>query len=139
MGHLVFVYGTLKKGFPNHDQYMGSAQLLGQYHTVEKYPLVLCGERYVPCMIHSPGQGYHVEGELFEVGDECLKRMDALERTQEPDGYRRHAIPVRSSEEINQDMKEALAYLVPPENVTDRLSQNLRAYSAQVAKKYRHR
>ena len=35
MRHLVFVYGTLKKGFPNHDNYMESARRLGKYQTVE--------------------------------------------------------------------------------------------------------
>jgi gamma-glutamylaminecyclotransferase len=136
MRHYLFVYGTLKKGFPNHDQYVGSARELGKYQTIEKYPLVLCGTRYVPCMIHSPGDGHHVEGELYEVDDECLNRIDALERIQDSDGYRRAVIRVSSSGCLNQDIKQALAYLMLPEQVTDRRSNDLKTYRLDEAKKY---
>ena len=136
MRRLVFVYGTLKKGFPNHNNYMESAKRLGKYQTVEKYPLVLCGARYVPCMINSPGKGHHVEGELYEVDDECLNRIDALEGIQDSDGYRRTVIRVSSSELKSQDIREALAYLMPPDQVTDRKSNDLKAYELDAANKY---
>lgn len=136
MRHLVFVYGTLKKGFPNHNNYMGSAKRLGKYQTIEKYPLILCGARYVPCMINSPGKGHHVEGELYEVDDECLNRIDALEGIQDSDGYRRTVIRVSSSELKSQDIREALAYLMPPDQVTDRKSNDLKAYELDAANKY---
>ena len=136
MGHRLFVYGTLKKGFPNHDNYMESAKELGTYQTVEKYPLVLCGERYVPCLIYSPGDGHHVKGELYEVDDECLNRLDALERVQASDGYRRFIIRVSSSGRINQDFMQALAYLMLPGQVTDRRSKELKVYGLDEARKY---
>ena len=136
MRHHLFVYGTLKKGFPNHDNYMESAKELGEYQTIEKYPLVLCGERYVPCLIYSPGDGHRVEGELYEVDDECLNRLDALERIQNSDGYRRTVIGVSSSERINPDFKQALAYFMLPEQVTDRRSNDLKVYGLDEAKKY---
>ena len=136
MTHRLFVYGTLKKGFPNHDNYMESAKRLGKYQTIEKYPLVLCGARYVPCMINSPGKGHHVEGELYEVDDECLNRIDALERIQDSDGYRRIVILVSPSEGITQDIQEALAYLLPPGQLTDRRSNNLKDYDLGAARKY---
>ncbi len=136
MRHRLFIYGTLKKGFPNHEHYMQSARDLGKYQTIEKYPLVLCGARYVPCMLNCPGDGHHVEGELYEVDDECLNRIDALERIQESDGYRRFVIRVSSNESLNQDIKEAFAYLMPPEQVTDRRSRYLKTYGMDDAKKY---
>ena len=136
MGYLVFVYGTLKKGFPNHDNYMESAKRLGKYKTIEKYPLVLCGARYVPCMIDSPGKGHHVEGELYEVDDECLNRIDALERIQDSDGYIRTVIRVRLSERRSQDIKKALAYLMPSDQVTDQRSNDLKSYELVAARKY---
>ena len=139
MTHRLFVYGTLKKGFPNHNNYMESAKRLGKYQTIEKYPLVLCGARYVPCMIDRPGKGHHVEGELYEVDDECLNRIDALERIQDPEGYRRTVIRISLSERIDQDIKEALVYLMPPERVTDRRSNNLKAYDLDAARKYTQR
>ena len=139
MRHLVFVYGTLKKGFPNHDDYMESAKRLGKYKTVEKFPLVLCGMRYAPCMIHRPGRGHHVEGELYEVDDECLNRIDVLERIKDSDGYRRTVIRVSLSERRNRGIKEAVAYLMPPELVTDCRSNDLKAYELEAARKYRPR
>ena len=134
--HHLFVYGTLKKGFPNHDHYMRSAKELGIYQTIEKYPLILCGARYVPCMIFSPGDGHHVEGELYEVDDECLNRIDALERIQDSDGYRRSVIRVNTIGRLNQDIREALAYFMLPEQVTDRRSNNLKTYVLDQARKY---
>jgi gamma-glutamylaminecyclotransferase len=115
---------------------MESARELGQYKTIERYPLVLYGERYVPGMLSCPGEGHHVEGELYEVDDECLNRIDALERIQESDGYRRYVIRVNSKESTNQDIKEALVYLVAPEQVTDRRSNYLKTYGMNDAKKY---
>ena len=134
--HRLFVYGTLKKGFPNHDNFMGSAKQLGKYQTIEKYPLVLCGARYVPCMIYSPGDGHRVKGELYEVDDECLNRIDALEGIHDPDGYRRTVIRVSSSGRMNQDIKEALAYFILPEQAADRRSDDLKTYGPNEAKKY---
>lgn len=136
MMHHLFVYGTLKKGFPNHDRYMRSARRLGWYQTIEKYPLVLCGARWVPCMIFNPGEGHRVKGELYEVDDECLNRIDALERIQDADGYRRTIIRVRSSGRPNQDIRKAQAYFMMPEQVTDRRSNNLKTYGLDQAKKY---
>ena len=115
---------------------MKSARDLGKYQTIEKYPLVLCSERYVPCLIYSPGDGHHVEGELYEVDDKCLNRLDALERIQNADGYRRTVIPVSSSERINQGFKQALAYFMLPGQVTDRRSNDLKVYGLDEAKKY---
>ena len=135
MRHHLFVYGTLKKGFPNH-HYMESARELGKFQTIEKYPLVLCGARYVPCMIYSPGDGHHLEGELYEVDDECLNRIDALERIQDEGGYRRTVIRVVSSGRTNQDIKEALAYFMLPGQLTDRRSNDLKTYGLDEAKKY---
>ena len=123
MRHYLFVYGTLKKGFPNHDHYMRSARDLGKYQTIEKYPLVLCGPRYV-------------EGELYEVDEECLNRIDALERVKDSDGYRRTVIRVSSSGRVNQDIREALAYFMLPEQITDRRSNDLKTYGPDQAKKY---
>ena len=139
MRHRLFIYGTLKKGFPNHDHYMQSARNLGKYQTIEKYPLVLYGERYVPCMLNCPGDGHQVEGELYEVDDECLNRIDALERIQESDGYRRSVIRVKSNERSNQEIKKAFAYLMPPEQVTDRRSRYLKTYGMDDAQKYTQR
>lgn len=136
MKHRIFVYGTLKKGFPNHDRYMQSAEKIGNYRTIENYPLVLIGQRYVPCMINAPGEGEHIEGELYEVDGDCLKRLDALERIKKPDGYRRLKINLRSVEKHNAVTLEAHAYLIAPKFAKDRRSDYLKMYGLEDAKKY---
>jgi gamma-glutamylaminecyclotransferase len=58
---LVFVYGTLKKGEPNHwlmtDETTGRADFIDIGKTVIKYPLVI-GSRYnVPYLLTQEGVG----------------------------------------------------------------------------------
>jgi len=118
---------------------MGTAELLGKYQTAEKYPLIISGERCVPHMINSPGEGCQVEGELYEVDDNCLKSIDVLECTDQPDGYRRQAIFVISTTAMNPDTQEAQAYLIEPDLVRERRSNCLRTYSIEAAQKYRPR
>ncbi len=136
MDHLVFVYGTLKRGFPNYPGYMRAAEFVGTCTTVEKYPLVLGGERWVPCLIDRPGEGAAVAGELFRVDDEGLRRLDGLEAVGRPGGYVRRRIAVRRTDGGPPDTIEAFVYLMPPENVTQMRAQGLSAYSREDALKY---
>jgi len=115
---------------------MKSARALGRYHTIEKYPLVLCGQRNVPCMIFSPGKGHHVEGELYEIDDKGMDGIDALERIEDEDGYRRYVIRVGSSERLSPDIIDALAYLMPAEQMIDCRTSYLKTYSMDDAIKY---
>ena len=64
MPELVFVYGTLKEGFPNFHANKG-ARIPSVFFTVERFPLYLVGERCTPWMIDDPGQGERIAGELF--------------------------------------------------------------------------
>lgn len=55
----VFVYGTLKKGEPNH--YWFSKEKSGYYNyvcdakTTEKYPLIIATKYNIPFVLYSPG------------------------------------------------------------------------------------
>lgn len=115
---------------------METARALGRYQTIQKYPLVLCGKRNVPCLIFKPGEGHHVKGELYEVDDESLYRIDALERIQDSDGYRRYQIRVGPIEQTTPDSVEALAYLMPPERIIDCRSDCLKTYRLDDARSY---
>lgn len=136
---LVFVYGTLKKGFPNHDRYMPQARLVGTFRTRERYRLVLNGDRYSPCMMAGTGKGWRVVGELFEVDRSGLTRMDQLERIDLPDGYRRHRILVDRADSPRSDAREVFAYMKPPEWVADPRSEALETYTPDDARRYRNR
>lgn len=95
MKQLVFVFGTLKEGFPNFAANSG-VRVPGVFRTRERYPLYLVGARCSPWLIDLPGEGEQVFGHVFEVDHVALAAMDALERVTEPDGYRRVTIEVET-------------------------------------------
>lgn len=97
MKHLVFVYGTLKQGFPNFANNHGT-RVPGMFTTVERYPLYLVGARCSPWLLDRMGDGERVVGQVFEVDATALATMDALERTSEPDGYRRVELQLLQSD-----------------------------------------
>jgi gamma-glutamylaminecyclotransferase len=99
MKQLVFVYGTLKEGFPNYATNQG-VRLPGVFRTRERYPLYLVGDRCSPWLIDMPGDGEHISGQVFEVDHAALAAMDTLERVAEPDGYRRVAIEVDGLQDV---------------------------------------
>tara|TARA_Y100001937_G_scaffold61180_1_gene83639 strand:- start:14928 stop:15296 length:369 start_codon:yes stop_codon:yes gene_type:complete len=70
---IVFVYGTLKRGYRLH-QYMEGARFLGEarlngyrMHRVSWYPAI------------RPDADYSVYGELFEINEDILAILDEVE------------------------------------------------------------
>ncbi|XP_055374256.1 putative gamma-glutamylcyclotransferase CG2811 isoform X2 [Condylostylus longicornis] len=81
--HHVFVYGTLKRNQPNHywltDPENGEAIFIGEGKTKEKFPLVV-GTRYnIPFLLNKVGVGNNIEGEIYEINDKMLSKLDILE------------------------------------------------------------
>jgi len=108
---LLFVYGSLKQGFPNAHVNTGRRRP-GRYRTCKRLPFYLVGAGHLPCMVLRPGQGLQVLGQLFEVTAADLAAMDRLERVDDPQGYRRVRIGV---EEIDDgSMFEASVYVQQP-------------------------
>jgi gamma-glutamylaminecyclotransferase len=135
----VFVFGTLKEGFPNFGSNAGR-RIVGEFLTLERYPLFLVGERHSPWMIDHPGEGHRVAGQLFEVDDAALARMDALERIGEPDGYRRQRIRVARRDGGGLEAVEAWVYLQPHPPRPDAIRAGpLAAYLPGHAALYRRR
>jgi len=100
---LVFVYGTLKRGQPNHDWLTrptnGSAVFRGRASTSDAFPLVVASRYNIPFLLDAPGRGHCVSGELYEVDDAMMVKLDELEL--HPDVYLRQmkqVIPEPSSE-----------------------------------------
>lgn len=84
----IFVFGTLKEGFPNFKHNHGK-RFRAEFVTQKAFPLYLVGERYSPWLILTPGLGHAIKGQVFEVTDRVLQEMDALERVDQADGYHR--------------------------------------------------
>jgi gamma-glutamylaminecyclotransferase len=108
--HEIFVFGTLKEGFPNFGENDG-LRVTGRYKTRDRYPLYLVGERCSPWMMDSAGTGHQVFGEIYQVDDNGLARMDRLERIGLPDGYIRVDIPVEAADSGEQ--QTVMVYLKP--------------------------
>lgn len=89
----VFVYGTLKRGFPNH-AYMAGATFIAPATTVERFPLLVGGDWFTPYLLPEAGEGFQVAGELWDVPDAMMPALDDLESTHLPNGYRRVEIDV---------------------------------------------
>ena len=96
--HRVFAYGTLKRGFRNFETAMKGYPCLGRFRTVEAYPLVVGGPRFLPYLIAEPGAGHRVFGEVFEVDERGLRNLDRFEGTHLDKGYRRIAIAIEAAD-----------------------------------------
>ncbi|MDM0052439.1 gamma-glutamylcyclotransferase [Variovorax sp. J22R115] len=138
--HHVFVFGTLKEGFPNSAVNTG-VRVPGRFVTENRYPFYLVGERRSPWVLNSPGHGLHVEGQLFEVTDAGLEQMDSLERIGEPDGYERVRVPVREADAPSADTVETFIYLKNPALLRpeDVRAGPLGSYTEEHASLYRRR
>jgi gamma-glutamylaminecyclotransferase len=106
---LLFVYGSLKEGFPNFHVNKGR-RLPGEFRTLRPYPLYLVAGR-LPCLLPAPGEGLQVQGQLFEVSADELASMDALERVGQPGGYKRELIEVQNTDPATPDPVAAYVYL----------------------------
>lgn len=92
--NIIFVFGTLKRGFANHDEGMKGQLYLGEAMTVDAWPMLVAGQWFSPVMIPEKGVGHRVKGELYAVNDAALAELDRIESVHLPDGYRRYSIAV---------------------------------------------
>ncbi len=72
---LVFVYGTLKKGFGNH-KLLSSSLYHGPHTTGHHHKMVSLGG--FPGVVYGAGKTA-ISGEVYEVDAEVLGRLDSLE------------------------------------------------------------
>lgn len=97
--HLVFVYGTLRQGLPNHHLLAG-ARFLGSARTKHRYALYV---EYFPKVVADEAVT-SIQGELYLVDSYTLALLDDLE--DHPFVYRREQVPV-----LMDDGAETLAWL----------------------------
>lgn len=96
MSTRLFIYGTLKKGGRLH-RHMEGQKFIGKVKTAPKYRLYAVG--WFPGLYELPSEdddvGKSIEGELYEVDDECLARLDRVEGV--PSLYQRRAVTVQNA------------------------------------------
>ena len=98
---LLFIYGTLLQGEPNHERLAG-ARPLGAVRTPPLFTLMHMGE--FPALV--PGGTDVVTGELWDVDPDHLARLDEFE--DHPAFYVRETVRL-------EDGREVFAYVLPPE------------------------
>ena len=109
---LVFVYGSLKKGFDNHHLLSKSAKRLGKALTVGKFGMFEDSFGNYPYLIPVPKMRIHGELYLIERKD-LLERLDAFEGA--PEYYERKKILVKS----HHGTQRAFVYIQPHTSVPD--------------------
>lgn len=78
---LLFVYGTLKKGFPNAHVMPITTTYLETATTVSKWPLVVDPVMSIPFLLYFPdsNQAKFVTGELYKADSQALEFLDSFE------------------------------------------------------------
>ncbi len=102
----IFIYGQLRTGMYFHDEFLGKGQstFLGKAHTGKDYSLYI---EALPSMVKETSET-GVKGELFEVNDEVLERLDKLEN--HPEVYKRELITIYTDK--GEEVK-AFAFIRP--------------------------
>ena len=77
---LIFVYGSLKRGFALH-RHLSGQEFLSVASTQPSYRLFDCGA--YPAMVKVAVNGRSVKGEVFRVDQEGLLRLDEVEGVKE--------------------------------------------------------
>lgn len=85
----IFAFGTLKKGFALHAHGLNDAVFLGNYRTVERFPMLIAGSWFTPMMLDLPGTGFRVKGELYDIAESQLPLLDALGSVGLPGNFRK--------------------------------------------------
>jgi len=75
--HRVFVYGTLKRGHGNWHHFLkDDAAFVGHAITVKEFSMIAGG---FPVVLDCDGNRGQIKGEVYDVDDETLRRLDGLE------------------------------------------------------------
>lgn len=103
---MLFAYGSLMRG-EIHEAYLVDSFRVGSARTSHGYRLVELGQ--FPVMI--VGGDLQIEGELYEVSRDCLRRVDELKENGRL--FQRHLIAL-------DDGREAFAYLMDEDKLRGR-------------------
>ena len=109
MTHLIFVYGTIKRGYINHRRVLSSATFVSEAKTEPRFVILYDG--HLPYMI-AKDEGLAVQGEIFAVDDDTLSGLDRLEG--HPDFYIR--TPIKATLPCGQ-IVDAFVYLASPRTI----------------------
>jgi gamma-glutamylcyclotransferase (GGCT)/AIG2-like uncharacterized protein YtfP len=121
----LFVYGSLRRGFPNHFL-LEKSIYMGTYSTVDKYYMIGQVSKSFPYVVAEAefeGQpSTHIIGELYDIDADVLKDLDDLEG--HPDFYTRRL--VRATDELGNNIYSAYVYILENPEIIRGLKNNNR-------------
>ena len=140
MQFFIFVYGTLKEGFPNF-HFNPGRRIPGTYRTRQALPFYvvqLRDEDRAPWLVNKPGQGVQVSGQVFEVDAATLHSMDEFEEVGLPTGYVRVAVELEAVDDAGTVL-QAHVYMKEEHQMVECLAVEgpFAEYTEQLAVGYR--
>ncbi len=140
MNSLIFVYGTLKEGFPNFPFNPGK-RVEGSFRTRQPFPFYvvqLTDEDRAPWLMNRPGQGVQVVGQVFEVDAPTLQSMDDFEEVGQPTGYVRVEVELEAVH-LDGEVVHAHVYMKEEHQMVECLAVEgpFAEYTAELAVGYR--
>ncbi|MGI9363929.1 MAG: flavoprotein, partial [Rhizobiaceae bacterium] len=143
--YLYFTYGSLKRGFPNHE---GNAKLLSDFvgvaTTTQTIPLIVQKEpncdnpncnflHRMATLVDKRGAGKHVAGEVYRVTAQGLKELDKLEdydpNNQKNSTYLRKTIAV----EVGGMTEKAFCYFIAN---PEKYNEAVKAGTSEIVSEY---
>ena len=104
--NLIFVYGSLRKGFPNHYFLEQECQFIGLAKSVEKYSMTanefivrFGAKRAIPFVSKEPET--EIMGEIYDVPNNVLKLLDLLEK--HPYWYKREQVDLELVDQKDEE------------------------------------
>ena len=122
---LLFVYGSLKKGFDNHNLLNKYAKRLGKARTVKKFSMYEDSFGNYPYIVDEPYS--KIKGELYQITRaELMQKIDEFEGA--PDYYIRKKIEVKS----HHGVKRAYVYIRPTVDISDDKQEPLKEWTNNI-------
>lgn len=112
--HTLFVYGTLKMGFPNH-RFLDDGKFLGAAKTVEPYALYM----YEHPLVYADEAVCPIQGEVYTISNATLEKLDHLQN--HPTHYYRSEIEV----ELESGKRMAAWIYMFPKNEGELISDGI--------------
>ena len=148
--YLYFTYGSLKRGFPNHEAHSKVLNdFVGSARTRQPMPLIVPNEPYcdnpncdylhrMATLVDQQGMGKPVTGEVYRVTESGLRELDKLEGYHGPGSSKNVYVRKKINVVLNGVMKPAYAYVIADpttymENWRNGTSQVMDEYTLDMA------
>jgi len=95
----IFIYGSLKKGFDNHD-ILKDAKYISKAETIRSFAMFEETSGNYPYLLKEENKGYSkIKGELYKIyRKDILKNIDSFEGA--PNYYKREKIKIKTKKEV---------------------------------------